>query len=55
MANTRLWLNQPYGRNEDVAGICAMSSGLLKQCPPAYRITHGPRVPISGGFPLYSG
>jgi hypothetical protein len=51
MAITGLWFNQPYGRNEDVDGTCAMSSGLL----PAYRITHGPRVPISGGFPLYSG
>jgi hypothetical protein len=55
MANTRLWLNQPYGCNEDVAGVCAMSSGLLKQCSPACRITEGQRVPISGGFSLYSG
>ncbi len=55
MAITRLWLNQPYGRNEEVADICAMSLDLLKQCPPVFRITHGPRVPISGGFPLYSG
>ena len=55
MTNARWWLNQLYGCNVDVAGICAMSLDLLKQCPPVFRITHGPRVPISGGFPLYSG
>lgn len=55
MAITRLWLNLPYKRNEDVAGICAMSYGLLKQCPLTIHIAPCLRVPISEGVPPNSG